>query len=388
MRLVKLKRLVIALVLAIIVLQCFELRSELVSYAGASPLNSGWDGTSDLAKLIRSLGYNVAIVESWLHYLLQRSIQQLSRDCGIVLLISPERPLPLVDTLALLLLIKLWHYNIVIADEGPFSSSILRALNLDISIDFENMVRQTRLAISVIDGKSLRIVLNYFSPLVLGPRSRKLCRVIALFSDRVVGVMCRVDKSTVVVLGDGTLFINAVIRAVSERNPNVRLVTLLLRELCPGNGAVAINAVGYPLRYVSIEELRSMGLRDEDLLRHTLSPYRYLSPGLRNALWVIDTDYRASTVVAFIVLIAVMRIFLRIASSNSSTGTEVRVGVKLNTLRRSIDILTSMCREVDDDLCHYIKRFRRIDLNTVNRWFAEDSKLRERVLKVMLKWIR
>ena len=377
------KKLVIALVLTIIVFQCFELRPELVSYGGASPLNSEWDGTSDLVEFIQSLGYNVVIVENWFHYLLQHLLQQPSEGCGIALLISPERPLPPIDILAIMILTRFWHYNIIVADEGPFSSSILRALDLDIGIDSKNMVRQTRLAISVVDGKSLRIVLSYFSPLVLGPRSRKLCRAIALFSDRIVGVMCRVDKSTVVVLGDGTLFINAVIRVTPKHNPNRQLVTLLLRELCPDNGTVAINAVGYPLRYVSIEELKSMGLQGEDLLRSVLSPYRYLEPGLRNALWDVNMDYGASVTVALIVLIAVVRIFLKIISFSKLRVIEVKIDIKLGTLRKSIAMLTSICREVDIDVCQYMRRFRKIDFDTVNRWFTENSKFRERVLKML-----
>ena len=376
----KLKRLIIALVLAIIAFQCFELRPELVNYAGASPLNSRWDGTSNLIELIQSLGYDVVIVKNWFQYLLQHP----SRDCGIVLMVSPERPLPLIDILAITILVKFWHYNIIIADEGPYSSSILRALDLDIHIDSKNMVKRTRLAISVVDGESLRIVLSYFSPLVLGSRSRELCKVIALFNNRTVGVICRVSESTVVVLGDGTLFINAVVRAVPQYNPNTQLVTLLLRRLCPENGTVAINAVGYPLRYVSIEELRSMGLQGEFLLRSVLSPYRYLEPGLRNALWSVNMDYRASVTVALIVLIAVTRIFLKIVSSNRLRSVGVKTDIKLDTLRKSIAVLTSMCREVNIDVCQYIKRFGRVDLDTVSKRFAEDSKLRDRMLKMLL----
>ncbi|MCS7099811.1 MAG: DUF4350 domain-containing protein, partial [Sulfolobales archaeon] len=80
-------RALIVSVIAVLAAASFVIEREvgLRVPSGASPLNSGPDGTSDLAQALVELGFEVSVVTSWL------SVPRSPSPCLIVI-VSPETP--------------------------------------------------------------------------------------------------------------------------------------------------------------------------------------------------------------------------------------------------------------------------------------------------------
>ena len=292
----KLRTLIVALILIVIALQGLEPRFLGLSYSGASPLNTRWDGTTKLVELARGLGYEVHIVHSWLSYLLQAP----KGKCSTIMLISPERSLPSIESVSLTTLVKTFGYNLVVADEGSHSTPILKSLGIDIEIDVKHMLSSIAIAEARIDNESIQLVLDYASPLNLGPRALAVCREIIVQGEKVFGVVCRTNEGTIVVIGDGTPFINAALKIGTVFNPHARFLGMLLRKLCPRGGILAIDASSYPLRTALVSELENMGFKGSSLLQVLFAPSRILKPVVYEASRSVETSIGISILICLL----------------------------------------------------------------------------------------
>jgi hypothetical protein len=202
---------------------------------GASPLNPGPEGTSTLVEVLRSLGYEVTVVESW-------STARLSGVPCLILVTSPELPYGSSDVEALASLVELGS-NLVVADEGVYSNELLRRLGVPVRIS-GNQVRAGgsyvfKVAVSL-GNRSFDLVYAYASGLVVEGSAEVLSEVGGV----PLAVSYRRGNSTVVVLGDGTPLTNALLNPRNVLNPNYAFVTSLVGSLCRG-GVVAVEASRY-----------------------------------------------------------------------------------------------------------------------------------------------
>ncbi len=363
------------LLIIVIALQSLEPRFLGLSYSGASPLNPRWDGTTKLAKLASRLGYEVHIVHSWFYYLLQVPREK----CGIVMLISPERPLPPIELVSLVSLIKTLGYNLIIADEGPYSMSLLKSLGIDIEIDSKHMLPSIVTAEARISGKRIQIVLDYASPLIFGPRALSKCRGIVIRGEKILGALCRAGKSSVAVIGDGTVFANAALEIGTILNPDARFLEMLLRELCPRGGILAIDASSYPPRVASVSELENMGLRGSSLLQAILAPSRVLKPVMYGISLGIETSIGISILASLIVILTALRTIVRISPQKR---VPIETGVKPRTIAKSLAMLASLCEKEDIGICSSTSRsvFRRMDINRVENLIRSNAEVRRKIL--------
>ncbi len=367
------------LLLVAIALQGLEPRFLGLSYSGASPLNPRWDGTTELVKLARRLGYEVHIVHSWLLYLFQAP----RRSCGIAVLVSPERPLPPIELASLSSLIRAFGYNLIVADEGPYSNPLLRSLGIDVEIDVSHMLPSIVIAEARIGEKSMQLVLDYASPLTLGSRASSICREIVMRGDKVLGVLCKAERSNIIVLGDGTLFTNAALSVGMVLNPNVRFLELLLRKLCPGGGVLAIDASSYLPRIASVSELEDMGLRGSRLLRAVVAPSRVLKPAMYGTSLSIETSTGASVLASLIVVLTILRVVSRVAPRGRAP---IRISAKPSALMKSLAMLASLCEKEGIDICSAISKSfprRKISIDRVENLLRSDVEVRRRILEAI-----
>ncbi len=374
----RLRTLIIVLLLIVIALQGFEPRFLGISYSGASPLNPRWDGTTKLAELARRLGYEVRIVHSWFYYLLQVPREK----CGIAMLISPERPLPPIELLSLVSLIETLGYNLVVADEGPYSMPLLKSLGIDIEIDSNSMLPSIVTAEARISGKRIQIVLDYASPLIFGSRALSKCRGIVMLGGKILGAVCRTGKSSIVVIGDGTIFTNAALKIGTLLNPDARFLEVLLRELCPRGGILAIDASSYSPRVASVNELEDMGYRGSKLLQALLAPSRALKPAIHGVSLGIETSIGISVLASLIVLLTVLRIIVRVAPQ---ARILIETRVKPRTIAKSLAMLASLCEKEDIGICSDVMRsvFRKPNIDRVESLMRSDVEVRRKILKTI-----
>jgi len=237
-----------------------------LTYVGASPLNSGWEGTAALVNVLaRNLSLRTVIVLDWGHL-------NLPKGKGMVFLVSPTRALSKQEVEGISNLVK-GGYVLIVADEGVYSNAVLKALNVPVRVEGkELLVNGSPLFPATINmcGERVRVELAYASPLKVWGNAK----VIATAGREPVAALYRSGKVTVYVLGDGTVFTNAALTPPSGLNPYVRLLTLL--KACTGEVSVAvIDARPYALRTESLPELLESGQPVSKVVAAIINPYRY-----------------------------------------------------------------------------------------------------------------
>jgi len=204
---------------------------------GASPRNLDPEGTSSLVEVLASLGYEVVVVESW-------STAKLDRVPCLIVVISPELPYGSSDVEALAKLVDLGT-SLVVADEGRYSNELLRGLGIPVQIS-GNLVRvggsyvfQVRTSLG---NQSFDLVYAYASSLEVAEES---VEVLSEVGGLPLVASYRRGNSTVVVIGDGTPFTNALLNPRNILNPSYAFLTSLLRSLCSSGGLVAVEGSKY-----------------------------------------------------------------------------------------------------------------------------------------------
>ncbi len=106
--------------------------------SGASPANTGWDGTSNLMSMLKSRGYRVYAVTDWCS--VADSLSSLNSPV-IAVFISPEEPyssgeVQCVSKVLSWSMLKYGSASLLVADEGPYTDPILKALNVSTLIHY------------------------------------------------------------------------------------------------------------------------------------------------------------------------------------------------------------------------------------------------------------
>ncbi len=203
--------------LVIVFIAALEYPPRMISYSsGASPTNTGWDGTSDYVSLLNKTGYEVYTVVDWCVTL--RSPPPTNKSFLIVL-ISPEKEYSQHEVMCLVSIIRNSLYatgnvSLLIADEGPYTNSVLDALGIPVSIDYETIIKSAKgdpfptATLKVPEGKEFILYLDYAAKLNLsGPA------VLAGVSEGGEPVAAYIvgDDYKAYIVSDGSVFINNLI---------------------------------------------------------------------------------------------------------------------------------------------------------------------------------
>lgn len=226
--------------------------------AGASPLNPGWDGSSELIKLMEEKGITVFIVHDW-----GEVPEEVVEGRNLLLVfISPETPFTSEDNGAISYLIAravrggARNISVLVADEGTqLSNTIIAGLfcaRVD-GADLDPLNPYPFAFIRVPGGGTYGVVLDHASYLdVLGGKPKNagvkdfVCQPTGYYGDKVVSLY----NTYVMDLGghsvgfkgmmfsDGSIFINQVLRL--EDIPEYRELASDVLDYLAGRGWVAL----------------------------------------------------------------------------------------------------------------------------------------------------
>lgn len=236
-----------------------------VVLSGASPRNTGYDGTSRLRELLESLGYDIVLVDSWVLALLQPSFS----SCRIVVIVSPEKPFTPDEVSAIAWLVKS-SSGLVVADEGVYSNAVLEALGSDVRVSGEYVSfggSQVFHGIVNVSGVDALVYFAYASSVKRGSGV-----VVAYRGNVVLGVKTSVGGKPAYVFGDGSIMTNAVLNPLSLENPYVRFVREVFSSICSG-GVVYLDSSKYGLRPLTTSELMSSDIAY--FVAAVSNPFRY-----------------------------------------------------------------------------------------------------------------
>ncbi len=309
----------LVLVAALLLALTLEPNDTGLTYVGASPLNSEWDGTSALVSVLaNNLSMRVVVVLSW-------EDLTLPRGAGAVFLISPTKPLSSEEVKGICRLVR-EGYVLVVADEGRYSNDVLKALNVPIRIEGNVLLvnRSPTFVTSVnLRKANVSVEFAYASPL----RVWGGAKTIAAVGNTSVAAVYK-GSVTAYVFGDGTIFTNAALTPPSSLNPYVRLLTLLKADM--GNVSVAvIDAKPYVLRPESLSELLSSGQPVPKIVAAIINPYRYY--------YILISSYHEAPMTTIFV-VGAAAIALVVYTINAALRTlknygEIRVPKQVRTLK-------------------------------------------------------
>ncbi len=259
------KWLVIALVL--LLLYSLFLSKDLlgVSSSGASPINPSFKGTGLMVSYLKELGYLVKVVN-------YPEASELGSG-GVLMIVSPERNFTL-NELDFIRDAFLRNYSLIIADEGPYSNTLLGYLNIPIKIIqtpyfLRNHFPYARIKL---EEKEYVLGLAYASALKVSGGAEPA----GWSGNEVVMAIYKVnDEGKVIALGDGSVFTNAALTPLDYLNPYVRFLNSIIKFADEGKPKeVLILASPYPKRPLSIEEMISAGYSPVQVWAALINPYR------------------------------------------------------------------------------------------------------------------
>jgi hypothetical protein len=254
---------------AILILASLEPGAEGLSYSGASPLNTRWDGASKLVELLSGLG-KVIVVRDW------RGIDPASlRGCITMFFISPEKSFTYSDLNKIRSIFSRGSVAIVVLDEGVYGNQVLEAVGAPVRIQpYKYIGTGIVYGYANISLRRLYIAFAYASPIVvLDPG---MCRPIAFVENITVGAECSIGGSKVIVFGDGSIATNAALETLSPLNPYVQLIEELINRACPVNQRTfLVDAKHYEIRLMTLKELVDTYGAQKAVSLY-LNPVRYL----------------------------------------------------------------------------------------------------------------
>lgn len=257
-------------------------------HAGASPLSSDWDGTSELVELLRGLGYDVYVVTDWARA--YSYIKELDPENVLVIVISPEAPYTEREVRYVLsaLAMARGSASMVVGDEGPYSDRLLRALGGVVTINHREVAANLEgepfpVALLVTpSGGVYKLVLNYAATLRINDSAN--VSGVTLAGDVVAAYyrakLADAGRSVeVYVVSDGSLFINHSLRLNSTAYDYRGFIQDLVTSLAPEAESTAILVEGskYPtvigLGSLDVSSLLSDPARLLTLIGVMLHPY-------------------------------------------------------------------------------------------------------------------
>lgn len=235
----------IVLILLIAMMTSSLVVEKEISYrvpSGASPFNSGPEGTSGLVNILRNLGYEVRVVTSWTKSLLDLS------PC-LVVIVSPEVPYVEEEVEAIKTIVSRGA-NIIVADESTLSNKVLESLGIPVKITGSPVTFNGSSVFpvkTVLDGWELKVVYAYASSLEILPMYEGTLNILASVGEDIMAVLYEGINLRAVVISDGTVMTNALLNPANPLNYNYVFISNLVRIMCP-KGIILIEGSKYKLR--------------------------------------------------------------------------------------------------------------------------------------------
>ena len=261
------KALLILLIIAIVAAMMLEFRGPGIGQAGASPINPEFEGTSTLVSYMASKGHDVKVIILW------SNVPRAVVGCGIVLIVSPEKPYTSKDISEIGNLVRA-GYKLIIADEGTYSNAVLESLGIPLRIEGNILKRdnsplvKAKINLSLFTG---HLTMAYASSLNITGRSDPF----AFMNDYVVGAKYAGNDVTAYVLGDGSIFTNAALSPPTPLNPYIMFLEAIITDACGQNPVyLLVDASKYEQRPLSVGEMIMAGYSDTEALAGLINPGR------------------------------------------------------------------------------------------------------------------
>ncbi len=333
------------MILAILILQIFEYQGYDVSYSGASPLNTDWDGTSEFLNIIYFNTFNVTIVTNWMDLLIAKDISNCRNK--LLIIISPEKPYTYLDLVSIKSIFR-ENFSILIADEGPYSNAILEILNIPVSVDGLNYIDINNNYIVngtiSMDDRELQIWFAYASPLKIYNHS--ICKPFAFVSNHIVGVECN-RNIPAIIFGDGSIFTNAVLHEHSIHNPYRQVILEIVKKLSINrHTCVFIDASKFWLRFISIDELVKHNISSDRIVVSLIRPIRYLANFIKG---LNDIFLFSSHITLIFISITIFTILTILLSLN-----KIKIRYNIETIEKSTSVKPPVW-EIVRRVCRYLK---------------------------------
>lgn len=394
----RLKTFILLIIIVIIFFQALEKEHRGLTYTGASPYNSNWDGTALLLKVYRESYGNVIVIDNWLSLYLGRHNKD---SCNVLLIVSPEKRYTLLEKFIIYKLVYEEGYTIIIFDEGPYSNELLSYLNVPVFVSGYNYIKSVS-GSPIVQGKvllnntTISLLFAYVSPITI--YDENACRAIAFIKDTVVGATCNIGGKRFLVIGDGSIVTNSVLIHESILNPYVVLSKYVVLSICNSSNSITvyIDSTKYRMRLATIEELMELGYSPETILSILINPSRYISILL---LYIdessADTFILYFTVLAFVLTtILANRILFRDKSRLYSQSKLLEGHTYRNMNRKNMDDIIRIACDIIKEFkenrkyktkckCEF-KGFRKdVYLKELKSLIDNDKELRKRILYAM-----
>jgi hypothetical protein len=392
--------------IAIIIFLAIETCREGISYNGASPQNIRWDGVSNFVEQLRNIELtDVIIVDNWVR---QRELPMNNYSCGIIFFISPEKSFTQAEVNSISSLVLDKGFNLVILDEGPYTNLLLKSLNLSISIEAYRYVESMKIiptssrisqskqfpvvtpGFIELKGRIYYIFFSYASPVTINNNS--MCIKVAYTVEGIsLGALCRTHRGSVLVIGDGSIALNAVVPSPPGENMYTEVLKRIVNTMCSGHGKkiILVDGSKYNLRVLTFSELIEEGYSFLEALALTVNPFRYIYVALENLNISILLSVLGLTIV--IVFIASVRYFLAGRGKGSESSREVYVIIP-GYGRIVVDFVEKLCKS--DSQCVknvpcITRRF--VDKKCVEKlsdYMSKDREFRKKVVETLLLYKR
>lgn len=386
----KLKHLALILALAVVVFLALETQREGLMHSGASPYNTRWDGLSNFVRHLSSFG-SVEIVDDWVNLNIKN---YMNYSCRIIFLISPEQSFSQTEINTITTLVKDESFNLVIMDEGPYSNDLMKTLGLPIWIDafkYVDVFRQRQRIAGAAPGfieldQVYYVLFSFVSPVNVGNTSN--CKRVAYTVEGgVVGALCEIRKSSVLVIGDGSIAINAVVPSPPAKNVYSDVIRGVVSLVCKGNRSFLslVDASKYSLRVLTFSELLEEGYSGIESLMLTLNPFRYLYPYLQDKELYLLTGFSIATT-AFFAVVATHVSRKRRWETIEETSRRIYI-VFPGYSRTAVEILVNLCRSHDKCVKEVPCVLRKINdrcIKQINSYISRNRDFRRKILEKIL----
>ncbi|MEM0000469.1 MAG: DUF4350 domain-containing protein [Desulfurococcaceae archaeon] len=360
------------------------------TYAGASPLNTGWDGTSNMVELLSMIGERVIIVEDW-DSLAGATVNAGSEYCNVIVVVSPEKPFNDVELNVMRELVLNKSYCLIVLDEGPYGNQVLKFLKVPLEIrGYEYIVDEegSYVVWGTIEvyGARLRVAFAYASPVRV--HDNKTCRYVGYVDGIPIGALCRLSNSSVLVLGDGTLATNSALTPLNEYNPYTLLLRGIISEVCRGIGTTRgkvflVEGSKYNARILTPREVLASDMPFSEKLKLLINPARYTY----QLIVTIERETCFFTCLNVAALIVMIMLVVRLRRRGNSKVEEGKGIIGYSWYGLPIPLIRSLCSETricpEEFSCTSKKKITRKCKKIVQEKIVSERELRRRIVKTL-----
>ncbi len=288
---------------------------------GPSPFNSGSLGSSKLAQILASEGYNVVPVTNW-----TRTANTL-KSCNniLIIIISPEIPYSTMDLTSIKSIMSTCsNTSFIIADEGPYANAILSMIgSRNQIVSSKRILEPTGDPYPYATLKTPSSYVYYLRLDKAAPLDVKDGEIMGISEGLPVAAYQILNKSKVYILGDGSIFLNQVLELPDNVSlPYRNFIVRLVNDLVVPGSTVLIEASKYIATSNPQELMMQNGLNilnDPELFLLLLSRIihpRFWAPLLFNIMNTYLKNLLSSELIKIIIVVIMIFIGYNIISRN------------------------------------------------------------------------